>query len=154
MERKHIADRTGPRASTILSYGILGFIKIHDFRHSWIFHGSHGAPWGPHGDPMALHGGPWGPMGTHGDPWGPMGTHGDPWGPMGSHWCSGNLWVSRTDPGGSYFKKTTPPHKIFYYANWFPREDRGSYFKKTTPPLIGRQEKTPRPNMRLVRRTS
>ena len=39
MERKHIADRTGPRASIILSYRIVGFIKIHDFRLSWIFHG-------------------------------------------------------------------------------------------------------------------
>ena len=28
MERKHIADRTGPRASNILSYRIVGFIKI------------------------------------------------------------------------------------------------------------------------------
>ena len=69
MELKHIADRTGPRASTILSYRILGFITIHDLRHSWIFHGGHG-------DPMGT---PWGPMGSHGNPWGPMGTHGNPW---------------------------------------------------------------------------
>ena len=48
MERKHIADRNEPRASTLLSYRIMGFIKIHDFRHSWIFHGS---PWGPMGTP-------------------------------------------------------------------------------------------------------
>jgi len=69
MERKHIADRNRPRASNILSYRIVVFIKIDDFRHSWIFHGGHGAPWGPHVDPM---GSPWGPMG-------PMGTHGFPW---------------------------------------------------------------------------
>ena len=35
MERKHIADRNAPRASNMLSYRIVGFIKIHDFRHSW-----------------------------------------------------------------------------------------------------------------------
>ena len=44
-----------------------GIFKIHDFRHSWIFHGSHGGPmgtpWGPHGDPMGSHGNPWEPMG-------------------------------------------------------------------------------------------
>ncbi len=45
MERKHIADRTGPRASTILSYRIVGFIKIHDFRHSWKVPSSPNDPW-------------------------------------------------------------------------------------------------------------
>ena len=39
MERKNIADRFGPRLSNFLSYRIVVFIKIHDFRHSWIFHG-------------------------------------------------------------------------------------------------------------------
>ena len=62
MERKDIAHRTGPHASTILSNRIVVFIKIDDFRHSWIFHGSHGDPMGPHGTP-------WEPMGTHGNPW-------------------------------------------------------------------------------------
>ena len=55
MERKNIAHRFGPRVSNFLSYRIVVFIKIHDFRHSWIFHGSHGDPMGPHG--------------THGNPW-------------------------------------------------------------------------------------
>ena len=70
----------------------MGFIKIHDFRHSWIFHGGHGGPigtpWGRHGEPMGSHGtygDPWETMGPHGDPWGPIGTHGDPWEPMGTH---------------------------------------------------------------------
>ena len=35
MERKHILHRNRPRASNILSYRIVGFIKIHDFLHSW-----------------------------------------------------------------------------------------------------------------------
>ena len=69
MERKHIADRNRPRASNILSYRIVGFIKIHDFRHSRIFHGD---PWVPMGTPWGPHGFPWVPMG-------PMGTHGFPW---------------------------------------------------------------------------
>ena len=63
-----------PRASNILSHRIVGFIKIHDFRHSWI-HGdpknwTHGDPWGPHETPWDR------PMGPHGDPWEPMGIHG------------------------------------------------------------------------------
>ena len=89
MNRNNVADRFGLRVSNFLSYGIVVFIKIDDFRNSWIFHGSHGdpmgphgdpmgTPWGPHGDPMGPHGTPWDPMGTHG---GPMGTHGNPWGP-------------------------------------------------------------------------
>ena len=80
MKRKYIADRFGARISNFLSYRIMVFIKIHDFRHSWSFHGGHrgpmGTPWGPHGVPWD----PWEPMGSHGDPWGPMGTHANPWG--------------------------------------------------------------------------
>ena len=105
MDRNNIADRNGPRLSSFLSYGIVVFIKIDDFRNSWIFHGCHGDPMGPHGtpwdpwgpmgihgdpwEPMGTHGNPWEPMGTHGNPWEPMGTHGDPWGPMGTH---GDPW--------------------------------------------------------------
>ena len=83
MDRNNIADRFGPRVSNFLSYGIVVFIKIHDFRHSWIFHGSHGEPMDSMGTPWEPMGTPWGPMGTHGNPWIPMGTHGNPWEPMG-----------------------------------------------------------------------
>ena len=78
----NIADRFGPRVSNFPSYGIAVFIKIDDFRSSWIFHGSHGGPHGTPWDPMRPHGTPWDPMGTHVNPWEPMGPHGTPWDPI------------------------------------------------------------------------
>ena len=104
MKRKHIADRFEPRLSNFLSYGVVVFFKINDFRNSWIFHGSHGdpmrTPWGPHGDPMGT---PWEPMGTHGDPWEPMGTQGTQlaglsWpGSLGPIWRCRGFWHDRTE---------------------------------------------------------
>ena len=70
-----------------------GIFKIHDFRHSWIFHGS-----------------PWGPMGTHGDQWGP---HGNPWRVLRNvriwpklsnflvFWAQSRLWQFLNGFGGS-----------------------------------------------------
>ena len=52
MDRNNIADRFGPQLSNFLSYGIVVFIKIDDFRHSWIW------------DPMETHGNPWGGLGV------------------------------------------------------------------------------------------
>ena len=105
IDRKHIADRFGPRVSNFPSYGIVVFVKIDDFRNSWIFHGGHGnPPW----DPMGPHGNPWhsmGPMGTHGDPWEPMGTHVNPWGPMGTR---GFPWVPIGAQGTHVFPVRTP----------------------------------------------
>ena len=80
MERKNIAHRFGPRVSNFLSYRIVVFIKIDDFRHSWIFHGS---------------------------PWKPMGTHGDPWGPHGRALMAG---LSRPAPKKTSFGHPTQPH--------------------------------------------
>ena len=49
MERKHIADRTGPRASTILSYRIVESLKFMISDILGFSMGTHGDPW----DPMA-----------------------------------------------------------------------------------------------------
>jgi len=45
MERKHILRRNRPWVSNFLSHRIVGFIKIHDFLHSWKVPSSPNDPW-------------------------------------------------------------------------------------------------------------
>ena len=134
MERKNIAHRSGPRHSNFLTYRIVVFIKIHDFRHSWIFHGSHGDPMGPHG------------------------THGTPWEPMDFPWIFGEAAGAADKTCGGVWGGREPPPRIsrqnwnnWQITNWnnwqigfftkpvFPQTKlqlrRGSYFLSIELPL-------------------